>query len=49
MSVAETDKTGKLSHLLGSLLSFIAGGTHWLLSRQQEMGQFHELCFMEQL
>lgn len=32
MSVAETDKTGKLSHLLGSLLSFIEGGTHWLLS-----------------
>lgn len=32
MSVAETDKTGKLSHLLGSLLSFIEGGTHWFLS-----------------
>lgn len=48
---AETDKTERLWDLLGSLSSLTVGGTGWLLSylsKQQEMGQFHPLCFMEQ-
>lgn len=36
MSVAETDKTGKLSDFLGSLLSFTAEGTYWLLTFPEE-------------
>lgn len=36
MSVAKTDKTGKLPDLLGSLLSFTAEGTYWLLTFPEE-------------
>lgn len=46
MSVAETDKTGKLSDLLGSLFSFTAEGTYWLLTFPEEAtgkGSVHQL------